>query len=83
MAQKSTSILQVDKFLDNTFLVIDMDATCDNHMKVYFDGNLQTGHPNVNDWTQSDSFSLPEGTQVVGIECADVGKYINNKYTLG
>lgn len=50
-----------------------MSATCDNNMKVYFDGIEQTGHPNVNDWTTSDSFPIAPGTQVIGIACEDVG----------
>lgn len=51
-----------------------MTATCDNKMKVYFDGVLQAApSAELNNWPQSSKFRVPIGTKVVGIECDDVG----------
>lgn len=51
-----------------------MTATCDNKMKVYFDGVRQAApSAGLNNWPQSTTFRLPAGTKVVGIECDDVG----------
>lgn len=50
-----------------------MTATCDNNMKVYFDGVLQSAPTSQsNNWHQATTFAVPVGTQVVGIECEDL-----------
>lgn len=50
-----------------------MTATCDNQMKVYFDGVLQTGLPqtDLDNWRVTTQIAVPPGTVMVGIECYD------------
>ena len=45
-------------------------ATCDNVMKLYADGELVASH---DIWTTAVDVNLPGGTQVIGIECDDLG----------
>ena len=48
-------------------------ATCDNEMKVYFDGILQEQDDAMADWTKTSELTIPAGTQVLAIECKDTG----------
>merc|ERR1712055_517198 len=48
-------------------------ATCDNKMKVYFDGELQLQDDAMGDWRKTSELTIPAGTRVVAIECEDVG----------
>merc|ERR1719228_2807746 len=48
-------------------------ATCDNKMKVYFDGELQEQDGAMGDWTKTSELTIPSGTRVVSIECEDLG----------
>ena len=48
-------------------------ATCDNEMKVYFDGILQEQDDAMADWTKTSELTIPPGTQVLAIECKDLG----------
>ena len=48
-------------------------ATCDNKMKVYFDGELQEQDDAMADWRKTSELTIPAGTRVVAIECEDVG----------
>merc|ERR1712032_1699064 len=48
-------------------------ATCDNKMKVYFDGELQEQDDAMADWRKTSELMIPAGTRVVAIECEDVG----------
>ena len=48
-------------------------ATCDNEMKVYFDGELQPETPDMKNWGKTSQLSIPAGTRVVAIECKDLG----------
>ena len=48
-------------------------ATCDNQMKVYFDGELQPETPDMKNWGKTSQLSIPAGTRVVAIECKDLG----------
>lgn len=51
-----------------------MVATCDNEMKVYFDGLLQAASSSeLQNWRQSSTFMVPPRTRVIGIECLDLG----------
>ena len=48
-----------------------LNGTCDDITKVYFDGVLDTSAPQaeLDAWNIVSSFVVPDGTQVVGIEC--------------
>ena len=48
-----------------------MTATCDEKLRVYFDGVLDTTLPEseLDDWSVSSTFNVPVGAQEVGIEC--------------
>ena len=48
-------------------------ATCDDEMKVYFDGVLQPYHNNDNNWGLTTERAIPSGTKMLGIECQDRG----------
>ena len=48
-------------------------ATCDNEMKVYFDGIEQEQDDAMADWTKTSELTIPAGTQVLAIECKDTG----------
>ena len=48
-------------------------ATCDNEMKVHFDGILQEQDDAMADWTKTSQLTIPPGTQVLAIECKDIG----------
>ena len=48
-------------------------ATCDDKMKVYFDGELQSQDDAMADWRKTSELTIPAGTRVVAIECEDVG----------
>ena len=48
-------------------------ATCDNKMKVYFDGELQEQDDAMAAWTKTSELTIPAGTRVVAIECEDLG----------
>ena len=48
-------------------------ATCDNVMKIYFDGIVALSEDN--DWTITTKIVIPSGTKVVGIQCKDLGGY--------
>ena len=48
-------------------------ATCDNEMKVYFDGELQEQDDAMGDWEKTAELTIPAGTRVVAIECEDLG----------
>merc|ERR1712212_186839 len=50
-----------------------LSATCDNKMKVYFDGELQEQDDAMADWRKTSELTIPAGTRVVAIECGDVG----------
>ena len=50
-----------------------MHATCDNQMKVYFDGKLQDEDDAMLHWNETSELTIPAGTQVVAIECQDLG----------
>ena len=50
-----------------------LHATCDNVMKVYFDGVLQPANPSMQDYHKSSQLTIPGGTQVLAIECLDTG----------
>ena len=50
-----------------------LNATCDNEMKVYFDGELQPETAAMKNWGQTSQLSIPAGTRVLAIECKDVG----------
>ena len=42
-------------------------------MKVYFDGILQEQDEAMADWTKTSQLTIPAGTQVLAIECKDLG----------
>ena len=42
-------------------------------MKVYFDGKLQEEDDAMLDWRKTSELTIPAGTQVVAIECQDLG----------
>merc|ERR1719209_1602449 len=48
-------------------------ATCDDKMKVYFDGELQGQDDAMEDWKKTSELTIPAGTRVVAIECEDLG----------
>ena len=50
-----------------------LHATCDDQMKVYFDGELQPETAAMKDWGAVSHLSIPAGTRVLAIECKDVG----------
>ena len=50
-----------------------LSATCDNKMKVYFDGELQEQDDAMADWRKTSRMTIPAGTRVLAIECEDVG----------
>ena len=50
-----------------------LHATCDNQMKVYFDGELQEEDDAMRDWRKTSELTIPAGTRVVAIECQDLG----------
>ena len=50
-----------------------LHATCDNVMKVYFDGVLQPADPSMQDYHKSSELTIAGGTQVLAIECLDTG----------
>ena len=50
-----------------------LHATCDDVMKVYFDGVLQSSDPAMANYRHSSKLTIPGGTQVLAIECYDEG----------
>ena len=62
---------------ENTLCVVGVErklfATCDNEMKVYFDGIEQEQNGAMADWTKTSQLTIPPGTQVLAIECKDIG----------
>ena len=54
-------------------------ATCDNFMRIYFDGRLVFEDENYGTvsrpwkWTITTSLRIPTGTKVIGISCLDAG----------
>jgi len=50
-----------------------LHATCDDRMKVYFDGELQPQTAAMKWWEAVSQLSIPAGTRVLAIECKDVG----------
>ena len=46
-------------------------ATCDDAMRVWIDGVLQTQTPGVNDWTKVMEYQYSDCTQLIAIECTD------------
>ena len=42
-------------------------------MKVYFDGILQEQDDAMADWAKTSELTIPAGTQVLAIECKDLG----------
>ena len=52
-------------------------ATCDNFMRIYFDGRLVKEDLNygrdTRQWSRTSKVYIPAGTKVVGISCLDVG----------
>jgi len=50
-----------------------LHATCDDRMKVYFDGELQPETDAMKWWEAVSQLSIPAGTRVLAIECKDVG----------
>ena len=48
-------------------------ATCDDVMKVYFDGELQPETDAMKHWGQTSQLSIPAGTRVLAIECRNLG----------
>ena len=50
-----------------------LHATCDDQMKVYFDGELQPETDAMKSWLETSQLSVPAGTRVLAIECKDVG----------
>ena len=52
-------------------------ATCDNIMRIYFDGVLQFQDSDwgtdTYQWVRTTELFIPYGTQVLGIECLDFG----------
>jgi len=48
-------------------------ATCDNVMKVYFDGALQHETAGMRDWTVTSYLNIPANTRVLAIECKNLG----------
>ena len=47
-------------------------ATCDNEMKVYFDGVLQPETAGMRDWTVTSYLNIPANTRVLAIECKNL-----------
>merc|ERR1712037_299794 len=73
-AFSSTEILVCDWMANNAGCVDrQFFATCDNEMKVYFDGELQEQDDAMGDWRKTSELTIPAGTRVVAIECEDVG----------
>ena len=54
-------------------IAMTLNATCDNEMKVYFDGELQPETAAMNIWMETSQLSIPAGTRVLAIECKDTG----------
>jgi len=48
-------------------------ATCDNTMKVYFDGKLQEVDEAMTRWDDTSLLTIPAQTRVLAIECQDLG----------
>ena len=70
---KHSSLLKCE----NTLCIVGVErklfATCDNEMKVYFDGIEQEQDDAMADWTKTSQLTIPAGTQVLAIECKDLG----------
>ena len=49
-----------------------LHATCDDRMKVYFDGELQPQTAAMKWWEAVSQLSIPAGTRVLAIECKDL-----------
>jgi len=49
-----------------------LHATCDDQMKVYFDGELQPETAAMKNYGQTSQLSIPAGTRVLAIECKDL-----------
>jgi hypothetical protein len=49
-----------------------MNATCDDLMNVYFDGEEQPSPLTNDQYLNPTTFDVPSGTQVVGISCQDI-----------
>ena len=60
--------------LPETLYAVTLHATCDDHMKVYFDGELQPETDAMNTWEAVSQLTIPAGTRVLAIECKDVGQ---------
>ena len=50
-----------------------LNATCDDVMKVYFDGEEQLQTPAMRKHNEISQLSIPLGTSVVAIECQNLG----------
>ena len=50
-----------------------LNATCDDVMKVYFDGEEQSQTPAMKKHNEISQLSIPAGTRVVAIECQNLG----------
>ena len=48
-------------------------ASCDDKLKIYFDGDLQYEESASDPWDKEIELKIPRGTKVLGLECKDTG----------